>query len=128
LSGNVRELERAIERAVTLVDADVIELEDLPPSVRREYSAALGPSLTHNETLRAWARRYARLVVQRYGGNKRAASRALGISYHTLHAYVKASRYDDNPDAAGDADVDSIMETPSDAEATDVGSDVERAV
>jgi hypothetical protein len=39
--------------------------------------------------MRAWGRRYARLVVERCQGNKRQASRLLGISYHTLMAYLK---------------------------------------
>ena len=43
-----------MERAVALVDADVIELDDLPATVRGDYAAALGPSLRRNDTLRAW--------------------------------------------------------------------------
>jgi DNA-binding NtrC family response regulator len=87
--GNVRELERLIERAVALAAGDTIELDDLPPAVRGEYSVALLPSLERNETLRAWASRYARVVLDRCRGNKRAACRVLGISYHTLQAYVR---------------------------------------
>jgi DNA-binding NtrC family response regulator len=92
--GNVRELERMMERAVTLAESDVIDLDDLPPAVRGAYSTALGPSLKRNDTLRIWACRYVRLVVERCGGNKRAASRALGISYHTLKAYLRSPFYD----------------------------------
>ena len=36
--GNVRELERLIERAVALAESDVIELDDLPPTVRGDYA------------------------------------------------------------------------------------------
>src|SRR5665213_1789921 len=39
--GNVRELERLVERAVALAETDVIELDDLPPTVRGEFSTAL---------------------------------------------------------------------------------------
>jgi len=88
--GNVRELERMMERAVTLAESDVIDLDDLPPTVRGDYAAALGPSLRDNDTLRLWACRYVRLVLQRCDGNKRAASRSLGISYHTLKAYLRS--------------------------------------
>ena len=42
--GNVRELERLIERAVALVEAERIELDDLPPHVRRDYVDVLAPS------------------------------------------------------------------------------------
>jgi two-component system response regulator HydG len=87
--GNVRELERLMERAVTLVCGEVIELDDLPATVRGDYIAALGPSLQRNETMRAWGSRYARRILERAGGNKRAACRVLGISYHTLRAYLE---------------------------------------
>ena len=87
--GNVRELERVMERVVTLAESDVIELDDLPPAVRGWHGAALGPSLARNDTLRVWARRYVRLMVERCEGNKRQAARVLGISYHTLKAYLR---------------------------------------
>jgi DNA-binding NtrC family response regulator len=87
--GNVRELERLIERVVTLAAADVIALEDLPPLVGGDHLSALGPSLRRDETLRTWARRYARLVLERRHGNKRETARVLGISYHTLQAYLR---------------------------------------
>jgi transcriptional regulator with PAS, ATPase and Fis domain len=88
--GNVRELERMIERAVTLAESDVIELRDLPPAIHGAYTTALGPSLEQNESLRLWACRYARVIVDRCAGNKRAACRRLGISYHTLQAYMRS--------------------------------------
>src|SRR5262245_41292413 len=87
--GNVRELERLMERAVALATGEVIELEDLPPAVSGDYGAILLPSFTRNETLRAWACRYARLTLGRCQGNKREAARVLGISYHTLTTYLK---------------------------------------
>lgn len=99
--GNVRELERLMERAVALVDADVIELDDLPPTIRDDYATRLGPSLRRNDSLRAWASRYARLVLDRCEGNKRKACRALDISYHTLQSYLRFPVHD--PAAAADA-------------------------
>ena len=87
--GNVRELERLIERAVALTETDTLELDDLPPTVRGDSIAAIMPSLARGETLRVWASRYARLVLDRTNGNKREASRILGISYHTLQAYLR---------------------------------------
>ena len=87
--GNVRELERLMERAVTLASSHVIELDDLPTTVRGDYALALGPSLRRNDTMRAWGSRYARLILDRSGGNKRQACRVLGISYHTLQAYLR---------------------------------------
>ena len=48
--------------------------------------------------MRAWGSRYARIVVDRCQGNKRKTCRVLGISYHTLQAYLKYE-----PDAADGA-------------------------
>jgi transcriptional regulator with PAS, ATPase and Fis domain len=87
--GNVRELERLMERAVALARRDRIDLDDLPPHVRGDYGDVIGPSLAASETLRAWGSRYARLVFERCGGNKRRACRVLDISYHTLQAYLR---------------------------------------
>ena len=87
--GNVRELERLIEGAVALAQSEVIGLEDLPLRLRRDYGEILLPSVIHGDTLRAWGSRYARLVLARSGHNKRQACRALGISYHTLEAYLR---------------------------------------
>jgi transcriptional regulator with PAS, ATPase and Fis domain len=92
--GNVRELERLIERAITLTESDVIVLDDLPATVRGDYAAVLAPSVERNETLRAWGSRYARLIVDRCDGNKRKACRVLGISYHTLQAYLRCRIHD----------------------------------
>jgi transcriptional regulator with AAA-type ATPase domain len=39
--------------------------------------------------MRAWASRYARLILERCGNNKRQACRELGISYHTLQAHLR---------------------------------------
>jgi transcriptional regulator with PAS, ATPase and Fis domain len=97
--GNVRELERLMERAVALATGDVIELDDLPPIVGGDYGTILLPSFKRNETLRAWACRYARLVMERCQGNKREAARVLGISYHTLVTYLKAGEGESGPAA-----------------------------
>jgi len=86
--GNVRELERVIERAVTLATGGRIELEDLPPALAGDFASALLPAAARDETLRAWARRYTRMVLERHGNNRRRACQALGISYHTLRAHL----------------------------------------
>ena len=41
--------------------------------------------------MRSWGSRYARLVLERCGHNKRRACAVLGISYHTLQAYLRHS-------------------------------------
>src|SRR5262249_57372725 len=115
--GNVRELERLMERAVTLATGDTVELDELPPIVRGDFPAALGPSLQRNETMRAWGSRYARLILDRSGGNKREACRVLGISYHTLQAYLRypiaTSPPADDEAWTGGADTDADSATPA---------------
>lgn len=87
--GNVRELQRVIERAVALTETDSIELDDLPPQVRGEFTEVLWPSLERGDSLRSWGTRYAQLVFERCGRNKRTACRVLDISYHTLRGYLR---------------------------------------
>jgi transcriptional regulator with PAS, ATPase and Fis domain len=86
--GNVRQLERLIERAITLAPSDCIEPDDLPSQIRGEYGEILGPSIAAGDSLRAWGSRYARIVYERCGRNKRRACRLLDISYHTLGSYL----------------------------------------
>jgi two-component system response regulator HydG len=87
--GNVRELERLIERAVALTPSHQVELSDLPERVCRRYGEVLAPSVAARESMRAWGSRYAKLIFERCGRNKRATARVLGISYHTLEAYLR---------------------------------------
>ncbi len=87
--GNVRELQRTLEGAVAMADSRVIDLDDLPPALRTPYADAVVPSLEANDSLRMWAARYTRLVLERSGHNKRRACRVLGISYHTLQAHLR---------------------------------------
>jgi DNA-binding NtrC family response regulator len=86
--GNVRELERVIERLVTMVDSEVIELSALPLAIGGDHLALLGPALEKSFTLRTWACRYTRIVLERCEGNKSKAARILGISTHTLKTYL----------------------------------------
>jgi transcriptional regulator with PAS, ATPase and Fis domain len=87
--GNVRELERVIERAVALAGSDRLEVDDLPPALLTGYENIILPSIRRHDTMRDWAGRYARLVLERCQNNKRRACRELGISYHTLQAHLR---------------------------------------
>ena len=89
--GNVRQLERVIERAVTLAPGAVIELSDLPATVTGEHGNRMLEAAARQESMRAWGSHYARLVLDRCEGNKRQACRVLGISYHTLEGYLRWS-------------------------------------
>ena len=87
--GNVRQLERVIERAVTLSTGASIDVADLPPVITGEGTSLAVASAAGNESMRVWGSRYARLVLDRCQGNKRQACRMLGISYHTLEGHLR---------------------------------------
>ncbi len=87
--GNVRELQRLLERLVALAQSLHIELDDLPPHVRGRFSELLETKAGEDESLRAWGTRYVRLMYERCGRNKRRTCDTLGISYHTLSAYLR---------------------------------------
>lgn len=87
--GNVRELQRLIERLVALAQSPHIGIDDLPPHVRGRFSEVLEMKAGEDESLRGWGTRYVRLMYERSGRNKRRTCHTLGISYHTLSAYLK---------------------------------------
>ena len=89
--GNVRELRRVVEHVLAFSRATRIRVQDLPATITGDYVRNLQPSVVRDDTMRAWGSRYARIVLDRCGNNKREACRVLGISYHTLQSYL---RYD----------------------------------
>ena len=78
-----------MERTLALTQTPTIEVGDLPVRLHAGYGDVLLPSMMRNDTLRAWGSRYVGLVLERSGKNKRKACRTLGISYHTLQAYLR---------------------------------------
>jgi hypothetical protein len=78
-----------IEGAIATCESRQIGLDDLPIALRGAYGEVLMPSVQANDTMRAWGSRYARLVLERCDRNKRQACQVLGISYHTLNAYLR---------------------------------------
>ena len=101
--GNVRELQRVVERALALTTDDVVGLPDLPAELTRDYAEVLQPSAARAESMRAWGSRYARLMLERCGHNKRRTCEVLGISYHTLQSYLRESAGDTGELPAGPA-------------------------
>lgn len=96
--GNVRQLERVMERAVTLATPPEIGVSDLPPEITQEYQDLTGASDGASDySLQTWTRRYARLILDRCHGNKRQACERLDISYHTLQVYLKPSESTPDP-------------------------------
>jgi DNA-binding NtrC family response regulator len=86
--GNVRELEHAIERALTLSSGAVILLDDLPEPIRQQ---AAEPPPARLPTLEEVEKEHIARVLRETGGNRQAASEILGIDRKTL--YRKAKQY-----------------------------------
>jgi DNA-binding NtrC family response regulator len=97
--GNVRELQNALEHAVVLSKATLIEPAALPERItRRRREPLVAERSSPNPSLEVIERAYIMWVLQAEGGNKTRAAEVLGIDPSTL--YRKLSRYEEQP-AAG---------------------------
>ena len=92
--GNVRELENALEHAVVLSRASLIEAGALPERITKRRKEPLVAERSYrNPTLEVIERAYIMWVLQAEGGNKTRAAEVLGIDPSTL--YRKLSRYEE---------------------------------
>jgi DNA-binding NtrC family response regulator len=89
--GNVRELEHSVQRAVILAHGPSVTVRELPPEVRSgvpESAGSLSLDLEVNE--RASIQR----ALERFGGNRKLAAKALNISTVTLWRRIKQHNLD----------------------------------
>jgi two-component system response regulator AtoC len=89
--GNVRELENCIERAVALGNREIIDVNDLTPSIRSvegqtQLSQVSGPSATDLEEIEKVT---IQRVFEQVNGDKDLAGKLLGISRATLYRKIK---------------------------------------
>ncbi len=84
-TGNVRELENAIESAVIMAVGPTIEVEDLPEHLgdRGAYPAAVETSLSRVEE------EHVRRVLKQARGNKVLAAKLLGMSRRSLYRKIE---------------------------------------
>jgi len=93
--GNVRELENAIERAVTLAEGDVIQADDLPPVFSQARLLTEGRVSAEDRdswTLEQVERDHIARFLARHRGNLAHAARQLGISRTTLWRKLRRER------------------------------------
>ncbi len=79
--GNVRELENLLEAAAALASGDRVEADDVRLALGADRAPAGSGGGTLDEVLRA----HVTGTLERHGGNRAAAARALGIDRTTLY-------------------------------------------
>ena len=84
--GNVRELEHAVERAVVLAKTDVLEVGDLPETVRKGPLGSAGQLVIPIGTpMEEIERRVIHETLRHTKGDKTLAARLLGIAARTIY-------------------------------------------
>jgi two-component system response regulator AtoC len=107
--GNVRELENCIARAIALGDHRTIDVNDLPPAIRKADDGASsgGDASVLSTTALADLERMTILrVFEQAGGDKLLAGKMLGISRATL--YRKLKRYQISSRASSKQPVETV--------------------
>jgi len=99
--GNIRELENAIERGVTLATGP-IELDDLPARVREWAPSHVLVAASDPEelvTLKTMEERYIRRVFAATSGNRTRAARVLGIDRKSLYRKMQRLGLEAEPES-----------------------------
>ncbi len=103
--GNIRELRNAVERAIILVDGEVIGEEHLPPDMQASRPEAALLRVPLGLPVDRVEREYILASLQRNGGNKARTAELLGISektlYNKLNRYAAEARSRAEPEGAG---------------------------
>jgi DNA-binding NtrC family response regulator len=90
--GNVRELIHSLEQAVVLSDGAVIDVDDLPAPLQTSCGLALPSDGAAIPTLREVQRRHIFWVLDKVGGNRARAARALGTTERTFYRLLERHR------------------------------------
>jgi len=90
-SGNVRELENTVERAVIMCRGETIKSMDLPKYVMtdQESGEGAGIRLTTGRSLKEVEKEMILRTLREVGGNRTHAAKILGISRRTLQLKIK---------------------------------------
>lgn len=88
-TGNVRQLENAIERAIVLGSTELIEPEDLTDEIIEYSLSAKNKDGNFHERTKAAKQRIIEEELEKCGGNYSEAARILGIHPNNLHRLMK---------------------------------------
>ena len=86
-SGNIRELQNCIEKAVILSDVGMLGPEDIEMPQSRQ--SATEPQMSGSDTLDEAEEKAIRAAMARFGGNLSMVAKSLNISRPTLYAKLK---------------------------------------
>jgi PAS domain S-box-containing protein len=89
--GNVRELENVIERALNIMEGDVLNMKDLPETLLHATKIEMVSNSTISP-LKLMEKEHILTAINRFKGNKSRAAQMLGISRDTL--YRKMRQYE----------------------------------
>lgn len=88
--GNIRELENLVERAVVLCRGELLRAEDFPPeepeAVPADACAGWAASEDYGIAMKEFESALLRTAIEKAGGNKSAAARALGMGERHLRS------------------------------------------
>jgi DNA-binding NtrC family response regulator len=103
--GNVRELENTVSSACITAPGEMIDIEDLPESLRKTPGADPAASAWRPSTLDDVRREHIERVLEMCGGNRLRAAQVLGIGRTSLYRFLKRrprrGAEKDGEDAAG---------------------------
>ena len=86
-SGNIRELQNCIEKAVILSDGEIVDVKDL--ELQQSRTAAESVQVSAVDTLEETEEKAIRAAMARFGGNLSMVAKSLSISRPTLYAKLK---------------------------------------
>ena len=87
--GNVRELENAVERAIVLGSADVVEADDLPERVLESADSCKQPMAKYYEAVKQAKRELILSALEQAQGNYTEAANALGVHPNNLYRLIR---------------------------------------
>ena len=106
--GNVRELKNIVERLIIMKVGNVIELDDVPPFMKREPAPEPVPVEEALDSLReaknAFEKQYIAGKLKEYDGNISRTAEAIGLERSNLHRKIKAYGLDVKNEEGADAE------------------------